>query len=343
MAEGAYYGVSVEEAARILKLSPARVRELVESGELQSIKPAPSSVGELKVLVRAASNLQEPAPPEEALQGTTIRQDEPAPVGEVPETASQEQPQAPAKDETHDEFIEPPGAPAPDAEETPPAGQELSRGDDTAATGEPTAPSGWVGMQQAARALGMSPQTVRWHIEQGNLEAKPEGEGVNRSWLVSIDSLHALRDAWQAVREGPPSRHTPTDASAIVGYSLGNPIRELADRLAEEAARAAEYRVRLEITEKAESTLRTELDQERQRREEAERRRDAAEHERDELRRRLESRPEPREAPASPSPTQTTTRVAEPRPTTGGAQEQPQAASLPGRRRGRLWRRVFGR
>lgn len=52
----------------------------------------------------------------------------------------------------------------------------------------------------------------------------------------------------------------------------GNPIRELADRLAEEAARAAEYRVRLEITEKAQSTLEEQLLQERRSREKAEER-----------------------------------------------------------------------
>jgi hypothetical protein len=63
---------------------------------------------------------------------------------------------------------------------------------------------------------------------------------------------------------------------------VGNPIRELADRLAEEAARAAEYRVRLELTEQAQSSLEEELAAERVRREQAEL-------ERDELRRMLEA------------------------------------------------------
>jgi leucyl aminopeptidase (aminopeptidase T) len=68
----------------------------------------------------------------------------------------------------------------------------------------------------------------------------------------------------------------------------GNPIRELADRLAEEAARAAEYRVRLELTEQAQSTLELEFAEERRLREEAER-------ERDELAARIEAIQETRD------------------------------------------------
>ena len=146
------------------------------------------------------------------------------------------------------------------------------------------APSGWVSTKQAAKSLGVSPRTVRWHIEQGNLVAKAEGEGVRRSWLVSIDSLQAFRDARQSAGEAPRYNRMFEEGAEITGESLGNPIRELADRLAEEAARAAEYRVRLELTEQAQSSLEEELAGERSRREQAER-------ELDELRRmsRLEA------------------------------------------------------
>jgi hypothetical protein len=58
----------------------------------------------------------------------------------------------------------------------------------------------------------------------------------------------------------------------------------------EEASRASEFRVRLEISEKAESTLREELAEEQRRREEAER-------ERDELRRELFAFREARQSP----------------------------------------------
>jgi DNA-binding transcriptional MerR regulator len=209
--------------------------------------------------------------------------------------------------------------------------------------------------QQAARALGISPRTVRWHIEQGNLQARPQGEGVNRTWLVSISSLQAFRDKRQTAGEVPRGYRTPTDGADIATDSSGEAIRVLAERLEDAAARAAEYRVRLELTEQASSTLRAELDEER-------RRREAAERERDDLRRRLEASREARESPVSPGPTETPTatgegtqetreatqsaaetlRGPEPRPTTGGAPEGQQRPAQPGRRRGRLWRRVFG-
>jgi chromosome segregation ATPase len=129
----------------------------------------------------------------------------------------------------------------------------------------------------------------------------------------------------------------------------------LAERLEGAAARAAEYRVRLELTEQAESTLRAEL-------EETRRRRDEVERERDELRRELEALRERRESRVSPGPSETTAeertdsqearettqsaaetlRGPEPQPTTPGAQASPQRPPQAGRRRGRLWRRVFG-
>jgi hypothetical protein len=198
-----------------------------------------------------------------------------------------------------------------------------TRGHDAAPDRDPTAPSGWVTTQQAARALGISPRTVRWHIEQGNLEAKPEGEGVRRAWLVSIDSLQDFRDARQAAGEMPRRYHDLAEDAAIAAEGLGNPIRELADRLAEEAARAAEYRVRLELTEQAESTVRAELETERRRREEVER-------ERDELRRELAALRVPRESPQSPGPSDT---ASETTGAGGGAQE---GAQRP------WWRRWFG-
>lgn len=162
--------------------------------------------------------------------------------------------------------------------------------------------SGFVTTRQAARSLGISPRTVRWHIEQGNLVAKPEGEGVQRTWLVSIDSLQSFRHARQSATELPGnSRIKRGDAEIapdITGNAAGeptaeiagNPIRELADRLAEEAARAAEYRVRLELTEQAQSTLEEALVEER-------RSREVAERERDELAAELEALREARDVP----------------------------------------------
>jgi hypothetical protein len=311
---------TVDEAAALLEETPERVREMLAAGELDGIPPGATVSGEWKVLL-------------------------PATFGED---------HAPPAHVDADEFAAPPDTA--EVEDKPPATEQLSRGDNAANAQEFTAPSGWVSTQQAARALGISPRTVRWHIEQGNLQAKPEGEGVKRTWFVSIDSLHTFRDARQAAGEMPRGYHAPTQGPEIAAESPGEAIRVLAERLENAAARAAEYRVRLELSERAQSTLESDLAEER-------RRREAAERERDDLRRRLEASQEARESPVSPAPTETPTeeggdaqeareatqRAAETLrgpdgapPATGGAPESLQVPPQVGRRRGRLWRRVFG-
>ena len=174
--------------------------------------------------------------------------------------------------------------------------EEAVRGNQTDNSHGIEAPSGWVGTQQAARSLGVSPRTVRWHIEHGNLVAKPKGEGVRRTWLVSIDSLQAFRDARQSAGNLPRTDRAAVRDAHIAAEGFGNPIRELADRLAEEAARAAEYRVRLELTEQAQTSLEEELATERRRREEAERERDELHELCQELRQRVEVPSDPQEA-----------------------------------------------
>jgi hypothetical protein len=206
----------------------------------------------------------------------------------------------------------------------PRMGEGHTRGNNAASGREGAAPSGWVTTQVAAKSLGISPRTVRWHIEHGNLEAKPEGEGVRRSWLVSIDSVQAFRDSRQRQGQLPRGYRGESGDADIAAESSGSAIRELADRLVEEAARASEYRVRLELSEKAQSTLEEQLVEERRRREEAERARE-------DLRRELEALREAREFPATVE--ETPDRAAEPRSAAGGTQEGV------GRR---LWRRVFG-
>jgi hypothetical protein len=190
-------------------------------------------------------------------------------------------------------------------------GEDSTRGDNAASNREDTAQGGWVTTQVAARSLDISPRTVRWHIEQGHIEAKPQGEGVRRSWLVSIDSLQAFRDARQRQGQSPGGFRAEQQSADIAAQRPGNPIRELADRLVEEASRASEFRVRLEISEKAESTLREELAEERRQREEAER-------ERDELRRELYALTEPREAT---EPAEEQQCRGQPHPAAGGASE----------------------
>jgi hypothetical protein len=302
--ESAYYAVDVEEAAARLQETPDRVREMLATGALEGIPPGATAQGDWKVLLPATPDLEEPTP-----------------VQEPPESPTEEQEGGPPPDDGPEEPI---GQPEAAAEGPQAAAEGTSRGDDAEPAPEPTAPSGWVSTQQAARALGISPRTVRWHIEQENLAAKPEGEGVRRSWLVSIDSLQTFRDTRQYAGKMPRGRRATAEGSEIAAEGAGNAVRELADRLAEEAAKAAEYRVRLELTEQAASTVRAELEEERRRREEAER-------ERDELRRQLKPASEPPGAPEKA--TEQPERV-EPQPSVEGSQEATQPRPW--------WRRMFG-
>ena len=248
-----YY--SVEEAARLLRLTPERVREMLEAGEIEGI---PTAGGE-RWMIPIRGDVSVPPPPV-----TAVPEEPPTSHSEVSDL-----PEEPGE----------PGLPPATIEDTrQPA--ELSRGDtaanDAATTREPTSESGWVTTQQAARALGISARTVRWHIEQGNLEAKLESEGVERVWRVSVDSLQAFRDSRQVAAPSPRSSRALEIRADIAAESPGNAIRELADRLVEEARRAEAARVRLELSERAHSTLEAELSEERRRREEAEKERDAA-------------------------------------------------------------------
>lgn len=145
--------------------------------------------------------------------------------------------------------------------------------------------SGWITTDVAARAVRVSPQTIRRFIERGELAARQEGEGVEKRWLVSVDSLHVLRATrtdsvdkprvpWTAGRENDADENESKSADSIADV-----LRELAARLEDRAAEAAKLRTRLELTNKAQSTieaerdrLATDLERERERADEAERR-----------------------------------------------------------------------
>ena len=132
-------------------------------------------------------------------------------------------------------------------------GQGRGTSEDTSAVG-----SGWITTDVAAKALGVSPRTIRRFIDRGDLEGKLEEEGITKVWMVSIDSLHALRDRRKV--EGH-DRHESADVSAVVDTSadtLADVLRDLANRLEARIAEATELRTRLEITERAESSLREE-------------------------------------------------------------------------------------
>ena len=133
------------------------------------------------------------------------------------------------------------------------SGQDRRTQADTTAGG-----SGWVTTDVAAKALGVSPRTIRRFIDRGDLEGKLEEEGITRAWMVSIDSLHALRDKRNS--EGHDRRES-AEVSAPVDRAedtLADVLRDLAGRLEARIAEATELRTRLEITEQAESSLREE-------------------------------------------------------------------------------------
>jgi transcriptional antiterminator len=114
--------------------------------------------------------------------------------------------------------------------------------------------SGWTTTAAAAKALNVSPRTIRLYIEKGELEGRLEEGTDKRIWLVSIDSLNTLR-----AKRGT-SGIVP-DESPEVAVTVPEAMRELALRLEGRAAEAAELRTRLELTEKTQSTIEQERNQ----------------------------------------------------------------------------------
>lgn len=127
--------------------------------------------------------------------------------------------------------------------------------------------SGWTTTDVAARALGVSPRGVRRFIDRGELEGHKVKEGIGQrrhsGGLGSLDRLPPGapgprspegRDRGKVHRESDEGT-PPTDASA----DMADLIRGLTTDLVRTASEATELRVRLELTERAESTLREEL------------------------------------------------------------------------------------
>ena len=111
--------------------------------------------------------------------------------------------------------------------------------------------SGWVTTQVAAEALGVDPRTVRTYISRGILKAKVEGEGVEKAYSVDIDSLYALRDARKSSGKGARE----VRANAANAEDLSALIRDLTAQIVETSTEAASLRARLQLTERAQSSL----------------------------------------------------------------------------------------
>jgi hypothetical protein len=154
--------------------------------------------------------------------------------------------------------------------------------------------SGWVTTEVAAKALHVAPRTVRAYLDQGRLKGKAQGKGVRKTWLVSIDSVQALRA--QRIEVGDMPLEVPRNATEDLTANLADVVRGMAQRLENRAAESEGLRVRLELTEKAESTVQAErdrlladLDRERERAEKLEQERHQAQEEAARLREALES------------------------------------------------------
>src|SRR5215213_8167461 len=108
--------------------------------------------------------------------------------------------------------------------------------------------SGWTTTAAAAKALGVSPRTIRLYIERGELEGQLEQGTDKRIWLVSIDSLNTLR-----AKRGTGG--IVPDESPEFANSIPEAMHDLAVRLENRASEAAELRTRLELTERTQSTI----------------------------------------------------------------------------------------
>jgi Helix-turn-helix domain len=142
--------------------------------------------------------------------------------------------------------------------------EETTRGEVAAEPGDPAAEgdnsSGWVTTEVAAAALDVSPRTVRDYIRNGEIKAKSEGEGVTKRWLVSIDSVQAMRSRRRTSGDMPRTRHGVLGRGDIAADSAADVAAELLATVQELQYRLGRAETKAELTERAESTVREERD-----------------------------------------------------------------------------------
>src|SRR5687768_18352438 len=90
--------------------------------------------------------------------------------------------------------------------------------------------SGWVNTDVAAEALGVSARSVRNYIVSGDLAARKEAEGINERYIVSVDSLYALRDRRKQEGKMPGNRrqgphHQPVFPRTLQPEDVGEAYR----------------------------------------------------------------------------------------------------------------------
>jgi hypothetical protein len=115
--------------------------------------------------------------------------------------------------------------------------------------------SGWVNTAVAAEALGVSARSVRNYILDGALVARKEKEGISERYVVSVDSLHTLRDQRKLEgnlqarrrRASRQSEATPEGTAEVVRKTAVDMLRETLTSLEMHMAQNAELWVRLEL------------------------------------------------------------------------------------------------
>jgi hypothetical protein len=136
-------------------------------------------------------------------------------------------------------------------------------------------------------------------VRRGELEAVVEGEGVEKTFYVSIDSLNTLRERRRVSGEGSPGIAEDASAASAGSGISANAAKypgELAPDLIE-VVQDLQYRLgraeaQVELTARTESTLREQLAREQERADRLEA----------ELREARKPTPEPRDAPETASP-----------------------------------------
>ena len=127
-------------------------------------------------------------------------------------------------------------------------------GEDRTRRGNSAGESGWVTTQVAAEALDVDPRTVRTYIRRGLLNAKVEGEGVEKAYSVDIDSLYALRDSRKSSGKGP-RKIREKSAGSWEAEEYAELIRDLTAQVIERSTEAADLGARLQLTETTQSSL----------------------------------------------------------------------------------------
>ncbi len=128
---------------------------------------------------------------------------------------------------------------------------------------ERTPEFGWVTTQDAAAVLAVSPRTVRDYIRSGALEAKSEGVGVLKRYLVSEDGVQAMVEKRGASRVLSRNLREPAAMSVRSAESSPEPAEKPAEPMVK--AQDLQYRLgyadaRLDLVERLGSALQAERD-----------------------------------------------------------------------------------